>query len=197
MLNINILKNGSENNIKAPAKSGDVGYDLVAKSITIKGESFNDGPVELVIKDLKEDLEVRVWKSVDYIEYDTGVQYELEYEKMIDEWRPKATDYYGQLVPRSSNSKYNLILANSVGTVDLSYRGPIKLRYKYHFQPEDHIMQFPEGVMHSYINYNKIYNIGDRCGQIVFRKFTTPNIKFVDNLSNTDRSAGGFGSTGK
>ena len=37
---------------------------------------------------------------------------------------------------------------------------------------------------------------GERIAQLVFARFETPVIEQADELSNTDRGAGGFGSTG-
>lgn len=41
------------------------------------------------------------------------------------------------------------------------------------------------------------YNVGDRVGQMVFIEYPTVNLIEVEELSDTDRGAGGFGSTGK
>ena len=38
--------------------------------------------------------------------------------------------YYADLRPRSSISKYDLVLANSVGTIDADYRGELILKFK-------------------------------------------------------------------
>ena len=38
--------------------------------------------------------------------------------------------YYADLRPRSSISKYDLVLANSVGTIDSDYRGELILKFK-------------------------------------------------------------------
>ena len=57
-----------------------------------------------------------------YIEYDTGLSFELP-------------DGYVMLIfPRSSVSKYDLTLANSVGVLDSDYRGPLKLRFKRNYR---------------------------------------------------------------
>ena len=106
-------------------------------------------------------------KKETYIEYDTGLSMEI----------PEG--YVGLLFPRSSVSKTDLILANSVGVVDSGYRGPIKLRFK-------------EVPRKKFIEYEK----GDRVGQIII--MPVPNFEFeeVDELSDTARGDGGFGSTG-
>ena len=102
-----------------------------------------------------------------YVEYDTGLAMEI----------PEG--HVGFLFPRSSVSKTDLLLANCVGVVDSGYRGPIKLRFKE--------MNF---------NVGGRYNTGDRVGQIII--MPVPNFEFeqVDELTNTSRGEGGFGSTG-
>jgi len=81
------------------------------------------------------------------------------------------------LLPRSSISKTGLILANSLGLVDTDYRGEVSFRFKYIPQTLD-------------------YNIGDRIGQVLILE--TPKIEFeeVQELSETERGSGGYGSTG-
>lgn len=81
--------------------------------------------------------------------------------------------------PRSSIWKTGLILSNCEGTIDELYRGEV-LAYFYEVIP----------------NKEK-YKVGDRIGQIKLG-FTLP-IEFeeVDELSETTRGTGGFGSTGK
>jgi len=111
-----------------------------------------------------------------YIEYDTGVIVEL----------PKG--YYCELYPRSSISKTDLILANSVGVVDNSYRGTLRFRFKC-VKPLD----IYNNNVHS---PPYIYKKGDKIGQIVVRKSIECEIQEVVALSDTSRGAGGFGSTG-
>ena len=61
---------------------------------------------------------VSVNEEESFIEYDTGVSIEI----------PEG--YVGLLFPRSSVSKKDIMLCNSVGVIDSSYRGSIKVRYK-------------------------------------------------------------------
>ena len=100
----------------------------------------------------------------DYIEYDTGIAIEL----------PEG--HAGLIMPRSSVSKYGLVLANSVGLIDFLYKSSIKLRFKV--------------VSDS----AKVYHIGDKIGQLVILPIPTPSFEEVDALDSTSR--GGFGSTG-
>jgi dUTP pyrophosphatase len=102
-----------------------------------------------------------------YVEYDTGLAMEI----------PEGN--VGFLFPRSSVSKTNLVLANCVGVVDSGYRGPIKLRFKE--------MNGPVGGR---------YKVGDRVGQLVIMPVPNFNCVEVDELTETSRGEGGFGSTG-
>ena len=92
--------------------------------------------------------------------------------------------YYADLRPRSSISKYDLVLANSIGTIDADYRGELILKFK----PSAHYVVNGEGVM---------YNVGDRIAQLVILPYPKVSIVEVDELSDTERGTGGFGSTNK
>ena len=86
--------------------------------------------------------------------------------------------HVGLLFPRSSIYKTSLDLTNAVGVIDSSYRGSIMLKFRY----------VEEGM---------VYDVGDRVGQLIILPY--PHIEFeeVDELSETDRGEGGYGSTGK
>lgn len=86
--------------------------------------------------------------------------------------------YVGLIYPRSSISKTGLILANSVGVIDSDYRGEILIRFKY----------IPE---------SKLYTHGDKICQIIFQKTVETEFVNVDELSDTERGDGNFGSTDK
>jgi dUTP pyrophosphatase len=102
-----------------------------------------------------------------YWEYDTGLAFEI----------PKG--YVGLLFPRSSNTKMDLILGNSVGVIDSDYRGWVSLRYK-------EISKLPP-----------IYQFGDRIGQIMFIALPQVRLTLVAELESTERGSGSYGSTGK
>lgn len=105
--------------------------------------------------------------------------------------------YLGFLVPRSSVSKQDLSLANSVGVIDSAYRGEIIFKYKpsqyIEKQDEDTLVVMDADTKH----VPRIYKTGERIGQIII--MPRPKIEFseVSELSETDRGVGGFGSTGK
>lgn len=93
--------------------------------------------------------------------------------------------YYADLRPRSSISKYDLVLANSVGTIDSDYRGELILKFK----PSVYFgvnRGDDDGVM---------YNVGDRIAQLVILPYPKVSFVEVDELSDTKRGTGGFGST--
>ena len=103
-------------------------------------------------------------------------------------------NFHTDLRPRSSISKYNLVLANSVGLIDRGYKNQILVRFKYIWQPED--LDVVNGRICGNINLNKIYNFGDKICQLV--PMLTHDIEFqvMEHLDGDDRG-GGFGSTGK
>ena len=104
--------------------------------------------------------------------YGTGLAFEIP------------NGFAGFLFPRSSNTKKDLILGNSVGLIDSGYRGEVVLKFR-ELLPSERDIEFGE----------REYEIGDRIGQIVI--MPVPQIEFnvVDELSTTDRGVGGFGST--
>jgi dUTP pyrophosphatase len=107
-----------------------------------------------------------------YISYKTGLAFEI----------PEG--YVGLLFPRSSNSKKQLLLTNSVGVVDSGYRGEIEFRFKLVGNGV-----IPEGDL-------DVYEIGDKVGQLVILPYPQIELQEENNLSDSERGTGGFGSTG-
>lgn len=88
--------------------------------------------------------------------------------------------YEVQVRPRSGLSyKTSLLVVNSPGTIDADYRGEVKIILG-NFGEEDEIIEH-----------------ADRVAQLVLAPVTQANFEVADNLSNTERGQGGFGSTGK
>ena len=108
------------------------------------------------------------------IVYGTGLAFEI----------PKG--YVGLLFPRSSISKYDMNLTNSTGVLDSGYRGEVFFKFK-------HPNRFTDDFDGKY----STYNIGDRIGQIIILPYPQIEFEEVEELSETDRGIGGFGSTGK
>jgi dUTP pyrophosphatase len=103
--------------------------------------------------------------------------------------------FVGLIFPRSSICKYDLRLSNSVGVIDSGYRGEIKFQ----FENEGFGLCVAEGnsVEVDTMRNPKIYEVGDRVGQLLIVPY--PKIEFIEtkHLSETTRATGGFGSTGK
>lgn len=115
------------------------------------------------------------------------------------------TSYY--LYPRSSISKTPLILANQVGIIDAGYRGNIIAAVKYLpnitdiynvFESRNELISCPSPNSIFRENLPK-YTIkaGTRLFQICSNNLSSFEFNIVDNLSDSTRGSGGFGSTGK
>lgn len=137
---------------------------LTPNSVTPTKANQADAGFDLVATDW------RVSEDHTYIEYKTGIAVEIP------------LGYVGYIFPRSSVSRVQQILCNSVGVVDSGYRGEIMLRYRQtwrggHFEPQ-------------------VYRVGEKVGQLIIMPI--PEIEFleVEELSESDRGEGGFGSTG-
>lgn len=102
--------------------------------------------------------------------------------------------YAGLLFPRSSNTKKDLILGNSVGVIDSGYRGEVVFKFKLIMNCQKVEKAKCDGADGFDLD---TYSVGDRIGQIVI--MPVPKIEFieVDELSSSDRGIGGFGSSGK
>jgi dUTPase len=170
-IHIYVLNNG----VKLPQKAfnDDAAYDVVALSEPNVVGVFKKG----------------LWECIDYIEYSTNLFV------MPNENDPVKILIY----PRSSISKYNLLLCNSVGTVDNSYRGEIKLRFKYISQPKDFVVDRTScgEKFYTFLDYSKIYNKGDKIGQISGEWVNNIKWEYINDLNETNRGVGGFGHTGR
>ena len=95
-------------------------------------------------------------------------------EELLEAPRP----YY--LYPRSSISKRGLIMVNSVGIIDSGYRGELKV------------------ALHNITDKQVIIKPMERLVQICMPNLSTDYVADVVNeLSDTKRGSGGFGSTGR
>lgn len=118
--------------------------------------------------------------------------------------------YAGFIFPRSSNHKSGLLLTNSVGIVDSCYRGEVTAKFVSRSvvsMPKKFLQRilyllFKKSINECWtttFNYDERYNynIGDRVAQMVILPY--PKVTFVetDELSDTERGTGGYGSTGK
>lgn len=87
--------------------------------------------------------------------------------------------YVGLLFPRSSICKKDLEMTNSVGVIDSNYRGPIK------------------SVFNPTCEDPEVYELGERFAQLIIIPYPKIEFEEVEELSETDRGTGGYGSTGK
>ena len=89
-------------------------------------------------------------------------------------------DYEIQIRPRSGlAAKNNISVLNTPGTIDSDYRGEIKI------------------ILFNHGNKNFIINNKDRVAQMILIPVHKMDLEEVDNLPDTLRGEGGFGSTGK
>lgn len=87
-------------------------------------------------------------------------------------------NHFGILCPRSSAGKKGLSLVNTIGIIDSDYRGEIILLMR------------NNGV--SAVPLRR----GERVAQLLIVPYISPEIEVVEELSETVRGTGGFGSTG-
>jgi dUTP pyrophosphatase len=99
--------------------------------------------------------------------YDTGISVE------------PPPGYYFELVGRSSISKSGYMLANNVGIIDESYRGSIMVAL-IKVDPDAAPLEFP-----------------CRLVQLIPRELVLMNPHEISELTETERGAGGFGSSGR
>ena len=174
--------------------------DILKKAFdyAIQGESM--GEINSLLEQIDE-VKVKVWREhesvklptyaksgdacmdvyVDSIEtkpdgrvcYHTGLHFKLP------------EDYEMEIRPRSSNTKTIAVMQNAPGTLDEGYTGELM-------------------IVHRNLEYSKVaipqYSVGDRCAQILVRRrerIVWDEVSSVQELGNTERGSGGFGSSGK
>lgn len=88
--------------------------------------------------------------------------------------------YFGGIFPRSGiSTKLGLRCANAVGAVDSDYRGPVIV------------------ALHNDSKEIRTVEHGERIAQlIILPYYNIDNFEIVDELEDTERGSGGFGSTG-
>ena len=91
--------------------------------------------------------------------------------------------FVGLVFPRSSIRKTRLQLSNSVGVIDSGYRGELQATFN--------------KITTTIENQKNDYKVGDRVCQITIIPYPPIEFNEVNELSNTERGEGGFGSTGK
>lgn len=87
--------------------------------------------------------------------------------------------YEGQVRPRSGLAfKQGVTVLNAPGTIDADYRGEV-------------------GVILFNTGPELLIKHGDRVAQLLIQKVPKVKFELAEELSDTDRGAGGFGSTGR
>ena len=86
--------------------------------------------------------------------------------------------YYGKIESKSGLNVKNSIVSCG-GTIDEPYRGSIVVKL-YNFGQSSHV-----------------FEPGDKVAQLVIQPYIAPELELVEELSETDRGADGFGSSGK
>lgn len=88
--------------------------------------------------------------------------------------------YFGAIYARSGlSTKRGLRPANCVGVIDSDYRGPVGL------------------PLHNDTDEVRVVQPGDRVAQMVIQEAFGVILEETEELSETDRGSGGFGSTGR
>jgi|TARA_R110000772_G_scaffold161877_2_gene273025 dUTP pyrophosphatase len=109
--------------------------------------------------------------AIDVSADEGGITYKTGLAIEIPRW------HVGLLFPRSSVYKTGQSLTNCVGVIDSGYRGEIMMKF-------------------TLSRFQREYDIGDRVGQLIIMPY--PMIEFVEaeELTETDRGDGSYGSTG-
>jgi len=111
---------------------------------------------------------------------DLGTRARLVKVTPIDDYHNHEEDVHYYMYPRSSMYKSGIMLTNSVGIIDRTYRGVIKA-------PVTNLNE------HTYPNVVKGTRVTQLCAPDLGH---IREIKIVNNLLETARGSGGFGSTG-
>lgn len=99
---------------------------------------------------------------------------------------------YGMIVPRSSiGTKRHLMLANTVGIIDADYTGEIIVAMYNYSDDVQHIKMHERFCQLILMQHGISVMPGDNEDELV------EGIEIVDELDETDRGSGGFGSTGE
>lgn len=168
-MEVKIKKLYKDSKIPAKAHDTDAGFDLYAHS------KYYDENGNLV--------------------YGTGVAIAI----------PK--DHVGLIFTRSSISKKNIYLTNAVAVIDNGFTGEITMKFKVTFS-HVRIKKWYKSILSLFKSVNpndsteitsivgKSYVIGDRIGQLIIMPYPSVEFKEVDELPDSERGTGGYGSTG-
>jgi dUTP pyrophosphatase len=159
--------------------------EISPDSFTVKEQTDFDFSVKVKVKKLHENAVIPSYSKIGDAGMDLTItriientSFSVSYGFGIAMEIPK--NYVGLVFPRSSVRNQELILSNCVGVIDSGYRGELQATFK-KTNGLDSIK----------------YDVGDRGAQIIIIPY--PQVKIIesDDLSNSERGEGGFGSTGK
>ena len=159
-------------------KVEEVVYDL-----RLRGLNGQDSEVYLKVKKLTETAQLPTRGSSHAAGYDMYASAECTIEAggraLVSTGLSIAVpeDCYARIAPRSGLAVKNGIQTGA-GVVDSDYRGEVR------------VLLFNQGDKEFKIN------VGDRIAQMVLERVYTPSVEATDNLEESVRGAGGFGSTG-
>ena len=176
-MNVNVVLKDS--NSKVPTRGSDfaAGYDLYANlslapeeivnEINVRNGDIRDANIYWVL-DEKSNYQILEIAPHTAVRINTGIAMEI----------PEG--YFGALYARSGiSTKYGLRPANCVGVIDSDYRGDIIV------------------VLRNDTAIPQYIKDGDRIAQVVFQKYEEATFNEVENLADTKRGDGGYGSTGR
>ncbi len=165
--------NGVLNKINTDIKKETEETPIVNNSLVVKVKKLSDNaviPSYSKVGDAGMDLTItrEIENTSFVVTYGFGIAIEI----------PK--NFVGLVFPRSSIRNYDLIMSNSVGVIDSGYRGELQATFK----KTNGLDSFK-------------YKVGERGAQIIILPY--PQVKMVESneLSDTERGTGGFGSTGQ
>lgn len=148
------------------------------KNVTVRIKKLLDNavvPSYATDGDAGLDMVATSWNITEkYIEYGTGISVEIP------------NGYVGLLFSRSSISTKadGFFLRNAVGVIDSGYRGEVKFRFS------------RVAIEKSETLPNDVYTVGDRIGQLIIMEIPKVKLQLSDDLSESQRGGGGYGSTG-
>lgn len=166
-MDVKIKKLTQTAQIPTKAHATDAGYDLYADSVE--------------------------WDDKGNTVYGTGIAMEI----------PQG--YVGLVFPRSSNSKKDLFLTNCVGVIDSGYRGEIKAKFRptlstvnpLKFWWKCFVRNLSNISLPLFVVHGEEYKIGDRIAQIIIIPYPEVDFVITNELSDSDRGVGGYGSSGE
>lgn len=101
--------------------------------------------------------------------------------------------YVGFVFPRSSIAKKDIVLSNCVGVIDSGYRGEVMAKFK----PTNYFNYYEDcGRIVERPHDGSIYGIGERIAQLIIMPIPEIEFEEAEELSDSERGIGGYGSSG-